>query len=345
MSSEVPPSTDASQLVNVNPLLAVNRDKTEDDFGWDDVVDDVLEQMTLWTAFYTCEKIMILYITIHYHYRSDLNKITHSKEMHNALIKLYEASTYLYPVGCKEFAREDLLIRNAKGNEKASSRVRVTSYLARLGIDGYKLTSFFGNFIDNDPRSHWLRPSSSYATVERALDNPKTAAALARRIWMALVADGSEAMTAADIAEVLGPFRKEEAAELFKVLDENESGDMRLEEMVWTVVESGRVRHTIYQSMADVDHCINTFDWVCLTILGLVMIAFICEYMDCSQHSAKPVLTPTSDPLRALDQGDPVHRVLCRHRSQLCHPAIVPPLLRRCCLRLLRSPVRCRRPC
>lgn len=246
-------------------------------FGWDDAIDDVLEQCTLWAAFYFVEKIMIVYITVHYHYRSNLTRIEHSKDMHNALMTLYEASIYLCPPGQGQFEEEDLIIRNATGAEHGEHRVRATSYLSRLGIDTYGMTSFFGNFMTSGTatKSHWLRPASTYAIVERALANPKSAAALAKRIWMCLVVVGKESLCQEDIAEVLGPFRREEAERIFKVLDENESGDIRLDEMVWTVVEAGRIRHAIFQNMHDIDHCINTFDWVALAILAAVMVFFI----------------------------------------------------------------------
>jgi hypothetical protein len=244
---------------------------------WDDVIEDILEQVTLWVSFYFIEKIIILYITIHFHYRSDHVKTIHSKDMHNALMTLYEASVYLHPPRSGLFEAEDRLIRNAKGDVKASGRARVTSYLARLGIDGYKLIGLFGNFVDDNPKSHWLRPATSYATVERALANPTSAAALAKRIWQSFVVAGKEGLTAEDIAEVLGPFRKDEAKAIFKILDENEDGDVRLEDMISMVVEAGKIRHNIYRSMHDIDHCINTLDWVFLTILAAVMVFFISE--------------------------------------------------------------------
>lgn len=219
---------------------------------------------------------MIVYITVHYHYRSNLVRVEHSKDMHNALMTLYDASVYLYPVGHAQFEEEDLVIRNATGAEHGEYRTRATSYLSRLGIDSYGMTSFFGNFTaGGTSKSHWLRPASTYAVVERALANPRSAAALARRIWMSLVVVGNESLTQEDIAEVLGPFQREEAAQIFKVMDENESGDIQLDEMVWTVVEAGRIRHAIYQNMHDIDHCINTFDWIALAMLAAVMIFFI----------------------------------------------------------------------
>jgi hypothetical protein len=256
----------------------VNINKDPRVMGWDDTIDDILEQMTLWVCFYFVEKLMILFITIHYHYRSDNVKLMHSKDIHNAFVALYDASVYLHPVNSGYFDEEDELIRNAKGDLKATARVRATTYLARMGIDGYKLTSLFGNFVSDDPKNHWLRPSSSYATVERALSNPHSAAALAKRIWMSFVVSGKKSLKAEDIAEVMGPFRKSEAKAIFKVLDENESGDIQLEELVGIAAESGRIRHNIYRNMHDIDHCINTFDWIALLILAMVMVFFICKY-------------------------------------------------------------------
>lgn len=103
------------QLINANDLLAVNwaEDTDPNSFGWDDVIDDVLQQCTIWGIFYLLEKIMIVYITVHYHYRSNLGRIEHSKDMHNALMTLYDASVYLYPVGRGQFEEEDIVIRSA----------------------------------------------------------------------------------------------------------------------------------------------------------------------------------------------------------------------------------------
>ncbi|KAK0644083.1 hypothetical protein B0T16DRAFT_447842 [Cercophora newfieldiana] len=236
---------------------------------------DFLEQGCLWALFYFLEKIIIIYTTIHYHFRSDLGRISKTKDLQNALMALYEASVYLYPVGCPEFADEDVMIGNATGAEHGEHRVRATRYLAKLGIDSYALTSFFGNFLSADPKSHWLRPASTYATVERAAANPKSAAALARRIWMSMVPMGKDSLKSSDIAEVLGPFRKEEAQKYFTALDQNEMGDIRLDEMEWTVTEAGKIRNTIYRGMQNADHCINTLDWILLLFIGVIMVFFI----------------------------------------------------------------------
>ncbi|KAK1572789.1 putative serine/threonine-protein kinase [Colletotrichum navitas] len=261
--------------INENELLAVNINKAQDTFAWDDVVADVLEQLTLWVCFYFIEKLFISYIMIHYHYRADNVKLKRTKDLQNALINLYDASVFLHPPHSGTFAEEDILIRNAKGDANGSGRVRVSSYLARLGIDGYKMTSLFGNFISAEPNAHWLRPASTYAVIERSWASPVSAVALGRRIWLSLVAQGRPGLTVDDIIEVLGPYRRDEAVRIFKALNENNSPDIRIEEFVGMVTEGGKTRHDIYRNMDSMDHCINTFDWFCLLILAGVMIFFI----------------------------------------------------------------------
>ncbi|KAL8349004.1 hypothetical protein RB598_001998 [Gaeumannomyces tritici] len=264
-------------LITFNHELAIKANKGPDDFGWDDVISDILEQVSLWAGFYMVEKMMILYISIHYHYRGNNTKILKSKDMMNALITLYDASLYLHPAHSGAFDDEDAVIRDAHGGREHTTRRRhATTYLSRLGVDSYGMASFFGNFVSStDPRSHWFRPSSSYAAVERCLSSPRAAAALARRIWVPLASGGAEVLTAADVAEVLGPYRKDEAAAAFAVLDPDGAGDVRLDEMVMAVVEAGKMRHDVYRGMHAADHCINTFDWVCLTMLAFIMIFFI----------------------------------------------------------------------
>src|SRR4051812_8015661 len=120
------------QLIYWNDDLAANYNLTADQLLWADVIGDFLQQGTLWVGFYLIEKVLVLYITIHYHFRSDLERISHSKDMQNALMALYEASLYLYPVGTSEFTDEDIMIGNATGAEHGEYRVRATRYLSRL---------------------------------------------------------------------------------------------------------------------------------------------------------------------------------------------------------------------
>ncbi|KAK1622710.1 hypothetical protein BDP81DRAFT_455021 [Colletotrichum phormii] len=246
--------------INTDELLAVNVNKDSNTFAWDDVVADILEPATLWVAFYIVEKLLISYISVHYHYRANHSKLTRTKDIQNALITLFDASTYLQPVHRGTFDEEDMVIRNANGGSHKQQRMRVSSYLARLGLDGYKLVGLFGNFISDDPNAHWMRPASTYAIIERAWGNQDSATALARRIWFSCVAQDKSSLTLNDIKEILGPHRTPEATKVFTTLSDGQSHDIRLEEFTAIILEAGKTRQDIYRNINNMDHCINTFD-------------------------------------------------------------------------------------
>lgn len=114
------------------------------------------------------------------------------------------------------------------------------------------------------------------------MQDSKSAAALATRIWRSLVAQDEDALKTSDIEEVLGPYRINETQKIFKTIDENESEDVRLDEMVMTVVEAGRIRSAIYKGMVDIDHCLNTFEWIIIVFITIIMTYFIlilCEFL------------------------------------------------------------------
>ncbi|TLS31338.1 hypothetical protein PpBr36_02569 [Pyricularia pennisetigena] len=270
-------------LITYNEDLGINVNKKDDsgDFletGWTFVVNNVLEQVTIWAGFYAVGKILILYISIHYHYRGNNTKILRSKEMMNALITLYDASLAVHPARPNDhnnpFAAEDAIVQSATGREYSSGRKTARSYLARMGIDTYGLATFFGNFLSDDPRSHWLRPASSYATIERCLANPRTAAALARRIWVSLAVQGSDVLASEDVVEVLGFYRREEAARAFKTVGPM-ADNVRLDEFAMAVVEAGKIRHDVYRAMCAADHVLNVLDWMIVGGIAAVMTLFI----------------------------------------------------------------------
>ena len=228
-----------------------------------------------WVALYIIEKIGIMYICIHFHYRADFHRLQRSKQLQVALCSLYEASTSLYQPYDEELMTEDLIIHDSAYSGKGNKRKEAGKFLQKIGGGMATFISLFGTSVGASNDSHWLKASSSYATVEHALEHPKSAAALAKRIWMSLVSQGRDALTVEDIAEAFGPHRRTEAKACFETLDENENGDIRLNELVPTVVEAGRVRMAIYEGMHDIDHVINTVGWILLMSIAAVIIFFI----------------------------------------------------------------------
>ena len=231
---------------------------------WPKIVNDLLTILLLWAVFFFFEKMMLLYVSIHYHYRSDGNRIEHSKRLRAALVTMYEASTAIYPAFQEPFKIEDGLIA--------------------------------GQVKD---RLHYFRSKSTSKIVDHALEDPRASAALAKRIWMSLVPEGRDVMTVDDLVEVIKSHRRAEAEECFRALDENQNGDLTLNEMVLTVIETGRARRSIYQGMTDINRAIAALDWICCVVIAIVMAALTSE---CSVMIDKTVsirLTLDSDSIRA----------------------------------------------
>ena len=78
-----------------------------------EVLNAILFTLILWAGLYFIEKVIILYITIHYNARSNFGKLERSKDIIGALAELYKASIYLYPMHQGEFSEDDAIIHNS----------------------------------------------------------------------------------------------------------------------------------------------------------------------------------------------------------------------------------------
>ena len=269
---------DLSQLFIENNNVAINfLEDPESQASYNNiciVVVAITLNVLTWVMMYFVVKMIIIYISVHYHYRSDSGRIDNSKNLFAALGALYETSIYLDPVYSKRFETQDLIIRNAMLS-RGGKRKDAAKFFKKIGGVGTKALSVFGNVLNGEGKSHWFKAASTYAIIEDAMGKPKSAAALAQRIWTSIASEGKNALTAEDIAESMGPQRKEEAQEIFNAIDENENGDILLEEFVQTVVEACNTRNSIYQGMHDINHSINTFEWVLLTAIATLVIFLI----------------------------------------------------------------------
>ena len=169
--------------------------------------------------------------------------------IHGALCALYDASIYHHGLYSPEFRNEDLVIHSKRAPINETQRKGAAELLQKVGGAADSAFSFVSLALGASRDSHWGKADSTYGLVEHALADPRSAAALAKRIWVSLVAAGRDALTVDDIAEAFGPHRREEAELCFNLLDENENGDIRVTEFVPTVVEAGRLRHNIYAGM------------------------------------------------------------------------------------------------
>jgi hypothetical protein len=211
---------------------------------WPKVLNDLLTTALLWAVCYFFEKLMITYMSIHYHYRSDGKRIEVQKKMRAALNTLYEASTSLFAPFDQGFENEDNIIAGQVKNKLQLLKSKKTSRI-----------------------------------VDKALEDPRSAAALAKRIWLSLVPQGHDVLTVDHIVEVIKSHRRAEAEQCFNAIDINQNGDLTLNEMVLTVMEMARARRAIFQGMMDIDRALNTLDWILCVILAAVMGAFISKFL------------------------------------------------------------------
>ena len=263
-----------------NPLLYGNSTELQ---PWESVVQNILAALLVCSLILLAEKLLIQLISISYHRTQFTEKIRESKHKIWLLSLLYDASRSLFPAYCPEFAEEDYIINDSielsdGGNSQARpGLLRLASdtpvrLLQNVGRFGDKITQGFGNIAHEVTGKQVFNPNSAHSIVVEALEKNRSSEALAKRLWMSFVVEGKEALYLEDIVEVLGADHQAEADEAFGCLDRDGNGDISLDEMVLTVCEFGKDRHSIANSLHDVDQAINVLDSLLLLI---VFVAFV----------------------------------------------------------------------
>ena len=245
---------------------------------WEAIVQKILAAFLIASLILLAEKLLIQIISIDYHHTQFQSKITESKHRINLLSLLYDASRSLFPAYCNEFAEEDYIIHDAisipssKHGHKRSGSATPMRLLMNVGRFGDKLTSAFGNIASEVTGKQVFNPESAHSIVVEALEKNRSSEALAKRLWMSFVVEGKEALFMDDIVEVLGADHRVDAEEAFEILDRDSNGDISLDEMILTVCEFGKERHSIASSLHDVDQAINVLDKLLCTIVFIVVV-------------------------------------------------------------------------
>lgn len=257
--------------------------------SWENILQKVLAAFMIAALIFLAEKLLIQIISIGYHRTQFTNKIKDSKHNIYLLSLLYDASRMLFPAYCNEFAEEDYIINTSidiglGSSKKAISHNRSGSatpmrLIQNVGRIGDKITSAFGNIASEVTGKQVFNPDSAHSVVVEALEKNKSSEALAKRLWMSFVVEGKDALYQEDIEEVLGHDRVAEAEECFGALDRDGNGDISLDEMILTVCEFGRERHSIANSLHDVDQAINVLDNLLCTIVFVMVVFVFSEFL------------------------------------------------------------------
>ncbi|KAF7502609.1 hypothetical protein GJ744_005450 [Endocarpon pusillum] len=253
--------------------------------NWQATVRNILFAALFSTLVFLVEKLLVQLISISYHRKQFDSKIKASKRNIHLLSCLYDASRALFPAYCSEFAAEDYLINDSidisgkvgngqNGSGSATPMRLIQNVGANVGRVGDKITAAFGNVAQEITGKQVFNPTSAHSIVVEALEKTSSSEALARRLWMSFVMEGREALFRDDIVDVLGAERTTEAEECFACLDRDGNGDISLDEMILTVCEFGRERHSIASSMHDVDQAIHVLDNL-LTVVASIIIVFV----------------------------------------------------------------------
>ena len=247
---------------------------------WQFIIQKILAACMVAALIFLAEKLLIQIISIGYHRTQFTNKIKDSKRNVHLLSLLYDASRTLFPAYCNEFAEEDYIINDSLDigiskqtiSHHRSGSATPLKLLHNVGRIGDKITSAFGNIAHEVTGKQVFNPDSAHSIVVEALEKNKSSEALAKRLWMSFVVEGKDALYQEDIEEVLGHDRVAEAEECFGALDRDGNGDISLDEMILTVCEFGRERHSIANSLHDVDQAINVLDSLLCTIVFIIVV-------------------------------------------------------------------------
>ena len=278
-----------TSLTTFVPLMTLNPDNRNQPHGkdltnWEKVVKNILFACCVSSILLLAEKLLIQLISIGYHRKQFDSKIKDSKRNIFLLSLLYDASRTLFPEYCAEFAPEDyiindsldlnLIVRSKAGSKFKSGSATPMRLVQNVGRVGDKVTAAFGNVAHEITGKEVFNPTSAHSIVVEALEKKSSSEALARRLWMSFVMEGTDALHHEDVLDVLGEDRSVEAEECFTCLDRDGNGDISLEEMILTVCEFGRERHSIAHSMHDVDQAINILDNLLCTAVTII-VAFV----------------------------------------------------------------------
>ena len=247
---------------------------------WEAIVNKILAALLVASLLFLIEKLIIQLMSIGYHRKQFNAKIKDSKRNIYLLSLLYSASRALFPAYCNEFMEEDYIINdslNISDSKKGSGHNRSGSatplrLLQNVGRFGDKITSVFGNIAHEVTGKQVFNPGSAHSIVVEALEKNRSSEALAKRLWMSFVVEGKDALYEEDVIEVLGEEHRLDAEECFVCLDRDGNGDVSLDEMILTVCEFGRERHSIANSLHDVDQAINVLDGLLCTIVFIMCI-------------------------------------------------------------------------
>jgi hypothetical protein len=223
-------------------------------------------------ALFVAQKLIVQLISVNYHRRQFNARVNESKLKVRMLDGLVEMSLKMFPMNEHPFEKEDFEILT--GIDAAQEEISSTRVVGGLAMYTEILQSTVSNITSEITGARSKQGAAIHNLVVEALESKKSSRALGQRLWQLFVMEGMDALYRSDIEELLGLACRDEANEIFNLLDQDNNGDVSLEEMVMAVLEISRERKAIAASMHDVGQAVRVLDRflfaVTLILLGVV---------------------------------------------------------------------------
>jgi hypothetical protein len=223
-------------------------------------------------ALFIAQKLVVQLISVNYHRRQFNARVNESKLKVRMLDGLTELSLKMFPLNERPFTTEDFEILT--GIDASQQDPSSTKLVGGVAMYTEMLQSTVGNITSEITGARSQQSAAIHNLVVEALESKRSSRALGARLWQSFVMEGKDALYRSDIEEIFGHGRQEEANEVFNLLDQDNNGDISLDEMVMSVLEISRERKAIAASMHDVGQAVRVLDRflfvVALILLGIV---------------------------------------------------------------------------
>lgn len=274
---------------------------------WESIIAKLLTACVISTAFFLAEKFCIRLIAINFHKVQFEIRITENKWAVSMLTKLLSYSRQMFPSFEGEFLEEDHKLepaaftglRKMRGSRSTSTGnatpMMFLNGARRVLQVGAGIVGAVGQEVSGKPAAEYS--ISTYSVVVEALLYPNRCDALARRIWLAFVQEGHDALLPEDMLDVFDVSEAELAEAAFTYFDEDLNGDVSLQEMLMKIQEVSKERKAIAASLKDTDSAIGKLDDVLVVIVGIISIFTFIALLD---TSFKTLLTTSATFLISL---------------------------------------------
>ncbi|KAK6537546.1 hypothetical protein TWF694_011728 [Orbilia ellipsospora] len=238
-----------ASFISFTPIMHANGHYEPYSVEWRTPTHQVLAGLFVTAAMYLVKSVLIQIVYIRYRQAQLADKVTRNKEAIELLTRLYAKSRQLHADQTDpKFMADDRVLAEA-------------------------ITFAVGDITFEGPEGH-AEMSEASARVIWALERRKThAPSLAKRIWNSFVKAGHHRLIPEDLED---HFDQAVITKAFEILDQDENGDITLDEMISDIAHIARERKDLYSGWEDSQDIVASFSILCnVVVAGLSVLIFL----------------------------------------------------------------------